>query len=635
MRIGHQDLQGDNAFDDPFRLMIEAVQDYAIFRLDPQGTILTWNAGAERIKGYSAPEIIGKHFSLFYPQEEILSGKPSEELPIAAEKGTYETEGRRVRKDGTVFWASVVLTRLCDQRGKIIGFTRITRDITAKKQAEERLKRKEERFRSAVEASPNALIMIDERGQMILVNRQAEKLFGYSRDELLGRTVEMLVPERFRSRHSFYRRDFFASPSVRHMGAGRELFGLRKDGSEVAIEIGLNPIDTKDGLIVLSSIIDITARKSSEQKFRLAVEASPNAMVMVNHEGTIVLANSQAERLFGYGRSELLGANVEMLVPGQFRARHPKYREEFLEHPRARPMGAGRDLYGLRKDGTQIPVEIGLNPIEMEDGIYVLSSIVDITERKRAEEALRRYSEELKQSNEELRKSNEELEQYAYVAAHDLQEPLRNISNYLDLLKLEASGKLSDEEAGYFNVAVEGSIRAQELIRDLLRYAKIGAEEKEFVRTAMDLVLKRVLENLRVAIADAGAEITSGPLPVIYADRSHMQQLLQNLISNALKYRSSEPLTIRVEAEELEDSWLFSVSDNGIGIDPRYYGKIFKIFQRLHNRNKYSGTGIGLTVCKKIVETHKGKIWVEAGPGGKGTTFRFSIPKNKELEPAS
>jgi PAS domain S-box-containing protein len=238
--------------------------------------------------------------------------------------------------------------------------------------------------------------MIDQTGTIVMLNTPAERVFGYSRAELVGQPVETIVPARFRSRHPELRNAFLADPKTRPMGAGRDLYGLRKDGSEFPVEIGLSPIETDEATMVLSLVVDITARKAaelalreSEQRFRLVVEAAPNAMVMIDQEGKIVMVNCQGERVFGYSRAELLGQKIEIIVPERFRGNHPRLRSTFLADPRTRPMGAGRDLFGLRKDGSEFPVEIGLNPIETDEGTMVLSAIVDITARKSAELALR------------------------------------------------------------------------------------------------------------------------------------------------------------------------------------------------------------------------------------------------------
>ncbi|HLY74727.1 MAG TPA: PAS domain S-box protein, partial [Planctomycetota bacterium] len=245
----------------------------------------------------------------------------------------------------------------------------------------------DEFFRLAVESAPNAMIMVDHLGRIVLVNAQTEKLFGYVRSELLGESIEKLVPERFRSAHPDHRSAFFRNPNTRSMGAGRELFGLRKDGTEVPVEIGLNPLQTQEGPFVLAAVVDITERKRAEERFRLVVESAPNAILMVDDKGKMVLVNAQAELLFGYSRQELLGQSIEMLVPDRFRGKHPQYRSGFLGDPHSRPMGADRELYALRKDGAEIPVEIGLSPIRTAEGAFVLASVVDITARKRAEAA--------------------------------------------------------------------------------------------------------------------------------------------------------------------------------------------------------------------------------------------------------
>jgi PAS domain S-box-containing protein len=255
------------------------------------------------------------------------------------------------------------------------------------------LKEGDARFRLVVEAAPNAMIMIDALGTIQLINSQAEQLFGYGRAELLGRNLEVLLPPKLRAMHRALRATFLRAPEARRMGAGRDLFGLRADGSEVPIEIGLSPVQTESGTFVLASIIDITERKraeqalrASEERFRLVVEDAPNAIIMVDHAGKIALVNSEAERLFGYERTELVGKPVETLIPQRFRGEHPQLRAGYQQSPRVRNMGAGRDLYGLRRDGAEVPIEIGLNPIRTAEGGFVLASVIDITERKRAQE---------------------------------------------------------------------------------------------------------------------------------------------------------------------------------------------------------------------------------------------------------
>lgn len=250
-------------------------------------------------------------------------------------------------------------------------------------------------FRHIVESSPNAIVLVGRDGRITLINAQTEKLFRYTREELVGQLVEVLVPARFRAAHPGYRSAFIASPSVRSMGAGRDLFGLRKDGTEFPVEIGLNPIQDDAQGRVLASIIDITERKRAEERFRRVVESAPNAIILVARDGRIVMVNAQTEKLFGYAREELIGQSVDMLVPQKSRGMHAGYRASFFSVPSTRAMGAGRDLFGLRKDGVEIPIEIGLSPIQGDEDAMVLASIIDITERKRAEEGIRHLLREM------------------------------------------------------------------------------------------------------------------------------------------------------------------------------------------------------------------------------------------------
>lgn len=264
-------------------------------------------------------------------------------------------------------------------------------------------------FRQIVESSPNAIVLAGRDGRITLVNAQTEKMFLYPREELIGQPVEVLVPVRFRAAHPAHRMAFFGNPSVRSMGAGRDLFGLRRDGTEFPVEIGLNPIaDDPEGR-VLASIIDITERKRAEERFRRVVEAAPNAIIVVGRDGRMLMVNAQAEKLFGFAREEMVGQSVDILVPQRFRSMHGGYRASYFAHPSDRPMGAGRDLFGLRRDGSEFPVEIGLNAIQGDDDTLVLVSIIDITERKRAEQGLRELMQEMQAMVDVLSSSTNDI----------------------------------------------------------------------------------------------------------------------------------------------------------------------------------------------------------------------------------
>ena len=294
------------------------------------------------------------------------------------------------------------------------------------------------------------------------------------------------------------------------MGAGRELLGLRKDGTEFSVEISLSPLETRDGPVVLAAVRDVSERKKAETRFRALLESAPDAMVIVNSDGFIELANTQTERLFGYTRLELVGQSVDVLVPASLRAGHVGHRARFFADPRPREMGAGLDLLAVRKDGTQFPVEISLSPLGGPDGISVTAAIRDVSERKRAE---RQLSEKMT----ELRQSNEALEQFAHIASHDLQEPLRMVASYTQLLQRRYKGKLDADADEFIGYAVDGTQRMKRLIEDLLVYSRAGRSAPATKELESEEALREALGNLQTAIEESGAQVTWDALPKVTA----------------------------------------------------------------------------------------------------------------------
>ena len=360
-----------------------------------------------------------------------------------------------------------------------------------------------------------------------------------------------------------------------------------------------------------------------EKYLQWVVESSPNALVMADSDGRIVLANAQAEKCFGYRREEMVGQVVEMLVPERFRGGHLGYRHDFRAAPQARPMGAGRDLFGRRKDGSEVPMEIGLSPVYTPEGTFVLASIVDITERKRSELALRHAQEELK-------RSNEELEQFAYIISHDLQEPLRQVSGFVRLFE-ERQQDLDEQSRQFMQFILEGTTRMSTLIQDLLSYSRVGARDARLQDFSCQEAMENALVNLRTAIDESHARVTHDELPVVMGNPTRLTQLFQNLIGNAIKFqREGVAPQVHVGCRPEGGRWLLWVQDNGIGIEAAHQDKVFQIFHRLHSRDKYPGTGIGLAICKKIVQQHGGRIWIHS-KSGQGTTFFFTLPQEPDV----
>jgi len=477
--------------EEKYRMLLDGVQDYAIFMMDPQGQIVSWNAGAERIKGYKADEIIGRNFSCFFPAEDIQRGRPEEVLRMTAANGRHEEQGMRVRKDGSRFLANVTLGALRDRAANLRGFSEMSHDLSESKESGAK-------YRGLLEAAPDAMVVVNQNGEIVLLNLQAEKQFGYHRDELVGQKVKNIIPEGFAER-------------------------LIADGTRTA-----------------------------------------------------------AEAL-------------------------------------AQQIGTGIELYGRRKDKSEFPIEIMLSPLESTGGILVTAAIRDITERKRSEEHLVKTVGELKRSNDELL-------QFAYVASHDLQEPLRMVASYTQLLAKRYKGRLDSDADEFIAYAVDGSNRMQGLIQDLLAYSRAGTNGKALHEISSESALKDALTNLRATIEESGAIVTHDSLPTITTDDTQLAQVFQNLVGNAIKYRSAEVPLVHISATKNGgNEWIFSVRDNGLGIDPQYFERIFVIFQRLHGQTEFKGTGIGLAICKKVLARLGGTIWVESQPE-KGSTFYFALP---------
>ncbi|MEX2376068.1 MAG: PAS domain S-box protein [Dehalococcoidia bacterium] len=417
------------------------------------------------------------------------------------------------------------------------------------------------------------------------------------------------------------------SDAAERGGITGERLYLRDSGDSFWAEESITPVRGDENVLGFSVIIrDVTARKRamddlmvSQATFEGILAIASDAVVCVTEDQQITFFNRGAEGMFGYSPAEVLGQPLEILIPEPHRPDHAEHVRRFARSGvAARQMGERGEITGRRKDGEVFPAEASISQLTVGGSRIFTAVLRDVSERRRTEESLAEKARELE-------RSNAELEQFAYVASHDLQEPLRMVASYTQLLARRYQGKLDDDADEFVGYVVDGVNRMQALISDLLAYSRVGTRGGEFEEVSMEIALKGVLRGLGPAIEETSAVVTNDPLPVVEGDTTQLSQLLQNLIANALKFRGDEPPRVHVSARAEGSEWVFAVRDEGIGIDPKFQERIFVIFQRLHSRGEYPGTGIGLAICRKIVERHGGGIWVESSPG-EGATFFFTLP---------
>lgn len=599
----------------------------ALIAISPDGNILHWNPAAESIFGYAQDEALGKSMlELVVPKDCVEEEKRIQAEALARDLTVYESVRRR--KDGTLVHVSVSTKAVRDAQGHLEYFLSNKKDVTHLKVLRD-AKLVEARFHDLLESTPDAIVMVNVTGRIVLVNSQAERVFGHLRAELLGQPVEVLLPNRFRNAHLAHRAGFFEQPRARTMGAGLELYGLRKGGEEFPVEISLSPLKTEEGTMVMSAIRDITDRKKANQKFKDLLESAPDAMVIVNRDGEMVLVNSQAVQLFGWSRNELLGQKIEILVPTRFRNNHPGHRTGFFSQPRARAMGAGLDLYGLRKDGTEFPVEISLSPLETEEGLFVSSAIRDVTERKRFEQTLR-------DKNIELENAALAKDRFFASMSHELRTPLNAIIGFTGTLLMKLPGPLNAEQDKQLLIVQKGARHLLSLINDMLDLAKLGANKLDLKREAIDCnsVLEDVAASLRLEAEKKGLLFTvSVPNHVVVkqTDLRALNQIIINLTGNAIKFTEHGSVSLRLEQRMTADGKIvaFSVEDTGPGIALQDQPRLFEAFSRMDaaDRRKLEGTGLGLHLSRKLADQLGGCITFQSELG-KGSTFTLELPED-------
>ncbi len=729
---------GEQPDEAQFSAFVSAVKDYAIFMLDPEGRIISWNEGAKRIKGYSEDDIVGEHFSTFYTDTDIADGLPDRNLESATAEGRIEDEGWRVRKDGSTFWANVTITAIRDDKGGLKGFTKVTRDMTERREYEQQLEeqaKRLERQRDELEQElddiferiDDAFYALDDEFKFEYMNQRTEAYLGKSAGELLGRKPwevldvdeSNLLFEKFEtsmatrepvsfewdsdplgiwamvrvypseSGLSVYFRDITdrkkrekelertrelleKAESIADVGGWeidtntREAFWTEHlfeileipDDEEPSLDEALDVyhkedrpiienaveealdsgesfdvearfrlpdgevrwlhvkgdpnVDNREVTLLRGAVQDITKRKERErelQRVRDRMEFALNATDAVVWDWDV----ENDEVSFYPSAESLYGTTVETWEDF-FDIVHPEDRQG-VQQGIEKALETGEPKHEeirIVRDGEVRWIEAPGHPVQDDDGLTRVVGVArDITERKT-------YGRKLKESNERL-------EQFAYAVSHDLQEPLRMVSSYLQLIEDRYVDELDETGREFIEFAVDGADRMRTMIEGLLEYSRIETEGDSFEPVDLNAVLEDVLADLQFQIEETDAEITTENLPAIEGDASQLRQLFQNLLGNALEYSGAEPPRVRVSATWAGDERVLSISDEGIGIDHEDQDRIFEVFQRLHTQEEHTGTGIGLALCKRIVERHEGEIWVDSEPD-EGATFSVSLP---------
>jgi PAS domain S-box-containing protein len=617
-----------------FRLIVEGVRDYAIFMLDPSGYVATWNTGAERLKGYKASEIVGQHFSKFYPADLAQSGWPEEELRRASDTGRFEDEGWRVRKDGSLFWANVVITALRDDSGSLLGFAKVTRDLTERKQAEENARRlieEESALKTAQNAARenqrqheqlhvtlasigDAVIVTDERGRVTFLNRVATELTGWQTSEAAGLPLDQVFPiidERTRLGLENPVERVYRERRIVALANHTSL--LTRDGREIPIEDTAAPILQTEGGEMIGAVFvfrDVTeARRSRDMRQFLAaiVESSDDAIIGKSLDGIITSWNRGAERLYGYTAAEIVGKPLAALVPPD----HPDEIEAILQRVRRGEHIEHFETQRVRKDGSLVEVSLTISPIRDEDGTIIGASKIarDITSRKEEE---RRRSE------------------FLAVLAHELRNPLAPLRNGLEILR---SADSRPDVVEHTRVMMERQLRhLVRLVDDLLDVSRISRGKLQLRKERLTLasIVEHALEVCGPSVGEHGhhlhASVPDEPL-YLDADRTRMAQILCNLLSNAVKYSEpGSPIHLSVEREGRQA--VFRVRDAGVGIPSEMQPHIFEMFTQVDRTLERSqgGLGVGLSIVKRLVEMHGGDVAVKSAGYGTGSEFVIRLP---------
>lgn len=508
----------------------------------------------------------------------------------------------------------------------------LARHQIRRREAEQLVRLSEARFRAVTETASDAIISADRHGIIRYFNPGAEQAFGHAEQDMIGQPLTVLMPERFRGAHTQGLQRYLESREPKVIGQTVELIGLRKDGREFPIELALASSDVDGDLFFTAIVRDITVRAESERKlrasearFRDLLESAPDAVLITDEQGSIQLANAEAERLFGYRREEVIGQRIEMLIPQRYRGAHVGHREGYVRAARTRLMGAGLELHGLRKDGTEFPVAIGLSPTRTDDGKAVFCSVRDITEQRAAGIKIQDLNRRLQLDNAELAAVNKELEAFSYSVSHDLRAPLRAIDGFSQALVEDAGPLLKPEHHSHLNRVRQAAQRMGLLIDDLIKLARVTRTDVKIEKVDLSEIALALATNLQDSAPERQAEFVIAPGLQAKGDPRLMQVALDNLLNNSWKFTAPRtPARIEFGKTVADGKPAYFVRDNGVGFDMSYAGKMFGAFQRFHDAREFAGTGIGLATVQRIIHKHGGCIWAESQPG-EGATFYFTL----------
>ncbi|WP_169315630.1 PAS domain S-box protein [Halogranum rubrum] len=633
--------------------LVEFIDDYAIFLLEDDGRIASWDSGAENIMGYTRDEVVGEHLSILFPRDMLEQGVPSDLLTKACVDGHATTKGWCVRKNGSRFWAEVILIPHYDQSVDSRRFSMFTRDLTEQQRWEERLRQEHELTTRILSTAPVAIAIHDADGTRRRMNARARDIL-----QITPSYDDQSVEDQ--NEVHYYTLDGTPlndrdHPTQQVLASGEPLFDHeviieRSDDSRVHVSINSVPLFDANGDIeqVITTGQDITELKNRERRlyetqqeleqtvdtlrqtnhklqitetrFEALTKNSSFAVISIDGSNTIQYANETIEEIFGYDPETLVGSSITRLMPDELAPKHKTGLKRYLETGNRHLDWEWVELPGQHKAGHEIQLGLSFGDISV-DGDHLFTGIIrDITEQRDRKQELERRRKELSELIDELERSNAELEQFAYVVSHDLKEPLRMVTSYLQLLEHRYANVFDEDAEEFIGYAIDGADRMRQMIDDLLTYSRVGRDNTAYKPVDCEQVVKDVLSSLPDMDT---ATITIEDLPTVGGNRSQLVKLFQNLISNAIKHSDTSSASIHISATHQPDNWwCIAVTDDGHGIPPDSHDDIFNLFTSLGDSD---GSGIGLSICRKVVEQHGGQIWVDSELG-KGTTFFFTLP---------